>query len=312
MEYRMSTHAMTPAGPPPSTSRSRLRLLEATERSPVPHDSPVILLFTHAPALAGLDSILCQAGLDAYRIHSLEQASQLLAKSRGRCAAVVDTTQAAPYRLDAVCYLLQETPAVPTLVLVNAEGQHSSVPWEETSRSHAEVTCLPASLRELLLRIQALLLRAGLAMPAAPIAPSPLSAQGHVVVLFGLKGGIGRSTLAANLAIGLAQQHGKRVALINADLWYNAQATLLDLHSDKSIASLAYHTMDLDAESLRNVLVPHPSGVQVLLGPADPVLVETIPPELPARVASAYHRWRSMSSNCWRSLTGSSWSRRPK
>src|SRR3954451_19597043 len=98
----MSSHAPMPATPPPSPSQPRLKLVEAAERPRAPHDSSAVLLFTHTPALAGLDSLLRESGLDAYRIHSLEHASRILAHHRGSCAAVIDTTQAADHSRDAM------------------------------------------------------------------------------------------------------------------------------------------------------------------------------------------------------------------
>jgi pilus assembly protein CpaE len=153
---------------------------------------------------------------------------------------------------------------------------------------------LPASLAELVLRVQTLALRAGFSLPAAGAAllsgQVPVRRRGQVVVLFGLKGGIGRSTIAANLAVGLAQRYGKQVALVDADLWCNGQAALLDLHGHKNLTSLVAYAQRLDRDMLREVLVPHSAGVQVLLGPPDPVQVEMIPDDLPARVVREY-RW---------------------
>jgi pilus assembly protein CpaE len=88
--------------------------------------------------------------------------------------------------------------------------------------------------------------------------------------------------------VGLAQNFGYRVALVDGDLWYSAQRALLDLHGDKDITRLRHLGAELDEHALTEVLVPHASGVQVLLAPAEPTLVETIPPDLLAQAAAAY------------------------
>jgi Flp pilus assembly CpaE family ATPase len=253
-----------------------------------PAEAPTVLVFTANPALAGLDSTLQQAGLDTQRVSSLSQARQVLAARHGRCIAVLDNYQPAPYRFAEVYQLLHTELAVPTLVLVNKGRKHAPLPWRKTGLPETDQVRLPASSAELLLRVQALLLHAGLTALPVPAAGREPARQGQIIVLFALKGGIGRTTIAANLAVGLAQDHGKRVALVDADLWYNGQAALLDLHSDKHLGSLVPYSAHLDADLLRDVLVPHAAGMQVLLGPPDPVQVETIPADLPARVASAY------------------------
>ena len=107
----------------------------------------------------------------------------------------------------------------------------------------------------------------------------------QTVAVFGPKGGVGRSTIAVNLAVGLAQFYGQRVALLDADLWFGDLAVLLDLPREPSIADLVGFGEYLDVDLLRRVLHPHSTGVRVLCAPPQPVLVETIPAALPARVA---------------------------
>jgi pilus assembly protein CpaE len=143
-------------------------------------------------------------------------------------------------------------------------------------------------------------LRAGMALPAAappsappaPAAPPPAEhtdfRNGQLIVMFGPKGGVGRSTIATNLAVGLAQRYEKQVVLIDADLWFGDVSVLLDLRGETSFATLVDHGEQLDLDVLRDVLVPHASGVRTLLAPPEPAMVEMIPPYLPARVANAY------------------------
>ena len=95
-----------------------------------------------------------------------------------------------------------------------------------------------------------------------------------------MKGGIGRSTIAANLAVSLVQSFGREVVLADADLWYSAQSHLLDIQSDKSMLAAAHDDLHVDREMLESLLVPHGSGVQVLLGPQHPTHVERIPADL--------------------------------
>lgn len=261
------------------------------EREAPVSDAPSILLFTANPLLDGLESALQAHNLIAMRVSSLSKARQLLASRRGRSIAVLDTYRPAPYSFDAVYNLLHDPPAVPTLIFVNEGQEHASPPPWEATRATDDYAVLPASVGELVMRVQSLLLRSGLPLPMdslSPVAQPRLRRQGQMVALFGLKGGIGRSTIATNLAVGLVQLFGKSAVLVDTDLWYSAQKHLLDLQSEKSILSIVEQGNHLDQEVLRRILIPHASGVQVVLGPQDLAQVERVPVDLPATIAAAY------------------------
>ncbi len=261
------------------------------ERGPS-QDAPSVFLFTAHASLDPLERALQLQGLNAMRVTSLAQARQLLTTRRGRCIAILDTHQPAPYSFATLYRLLHNEPSVPTLLVLHGQSGPALVPSGEQAPTLDDYVRMPMPLGALQLRVQALLLHAGLPLPprqdgATPMGEEPARPAGQVIALFGAKGGVGTSTIAANLSVELAQRYGQRVALMDGDLWFGNLATLLDLRSDKSIASLASTADHLDYDVLHDVLVPHASGVQLVL-PPKPAQVETIPPALPARAALAY------------------------
>ncbi|MFV0382701.1 Mrp/NBP35 family ATP-binding protein [Paracoccus sp. (in: a-proteobacteria)] len=62
--------------------------------------------------------------------------------------------------------------------------------------------------------------------PAAPPGPSPIKGVGAVIAIGSGKGGVGKSTVTANLALALADQ-GLRVGLLDADIYGPSQPTML-------------------------------------------------------------------------------------
>jgi pilus assembly protein CpaE len=99
-----------------------------------------------------------------------------------------------------------------------------------------------------------------------------------VVAVFSPKGGVGRTTVAVNLAVAAAQT-GKRVALVDASFQFGDVGVLLNLNPrNKSIADLAGELQAGEAESLDTFMITHSSGVKVLLAPPSPEQAELIGP----------------------------------
>ncbi len=93
--------------------------------------------------------------------------------------------------------------------------------------------------------------------------------RGTVVLVTGAKGGIGKTVVAVNLALGLRLKAGQSVVLVDADSTFGDVATMLDMRPDRTIVELFPVADRLDRNTIHQYLTPHPTGLQVLAGPAD-------------------------------------------
>ena len=110
---------------------------------------------------------------------------------------------------------------------------------------------------ELTARVKVLLRR------VVPQIRNDVNAEGKVIAVFSLRGGVGVSTLAANLAIGFAQIWSQPVALVDLALVNGMSALMLDLslrNSWSDLATIPHDEMDLDV--INKVLLKHDSGVR--------------------------------------------------
>jgi pilus assembly protein CpaE len=129
----------------------------------------------------------------------------------------------------------------------------------------------------------------------APVAQSQQTSNesgepASVAAVFSPKGGVGRTTIAVNLAVAAAQM-GKRVALVDASFQFGDVGVLLNLNPrNKSIADLAGELQADEVESLDTFMITHSSGVRVLLAPPSPEQAELIGPAAVRRVLQRLRR----------------------
>jgi pilus assembly protein CpaE len=111
---------------------------------------------------------------------------------------------------------------------------------------------------------------AGAATPGAP------PANGQLIAVFSPKGGVGTSTVAANLAVALRQLTNKKVALVDGNLIFGDIGVIMNLVSTKTIADLANRIGELDRDLLNDVMQTHASQVKILLAPPNPQTGELV------------------------------------
>jgi pilus assembly protein CpaE len=93
--------------------------------------------------------------------------------------------------------------------------------------------------------------------------------QGTIITVFGAKGGIGKSTVATNLAVALAEQKLSSVVIVDLDNGFGDVAGMLDLRPERTISDLARDVDRIEHDDLKKYLIRHePSGLDVLAGPS--------------------------------------------
>jgi pilus assembly protein CpaE len=100
---------------------------------------------------------------------------------------------------------------------------------------------------------------------------------GTIVAFFSPKGGVGRTTIAVNMAVAAATDLGKKVVLVDASFQFGDVGVLLNLNPrNKSIADLAPELEIGEPESLDTFVINHSSGIRVLLAPPSPEMAELV------------------------------------
>ena len=116
---------------------------------------------------------------------------------------------------------------------------------------------------------------------AAPGGPAVAAATGRetgkIITFFSPKGGVGRTTIATNLAVALHQLTSKPVVLVDGSLPFGDIAVILNMSPKaKTIADLIGSFETADSDVVESILVQHSTGIKVMLAPPTPESTELI------------------------------------
>src|SRR6476469_7148572 len=125
-----------------------------------------------------------------------------------------------------------------------------------------DVIPLPLPPNEVAFTLQKVIARRkGLVMPGKATAP--------LIAILGPKGGTGKTLVATNLAVALAQRDAN-VVLVDLDLQFGDIGLALGLSPERTMYDLMTAGPPFDHEKLDRHLIRHSSGVKVLIAPTRP------------------------------------------
>ena len=101
----------------------------------------------------------------------------------------------------------------------------------------------------------------------------------RTLVVYSPRGGVGCTTVAANLSIALHEETGARVLLMEGKLFFGHLDVMLNIRTHSSLADLVAHTSSMDEMLVREVVHEHISGIYTLLAPSDFQVAQGIHPQ---------------------------------
>ncbi len=108
--------------------------------------------------------------------------------------------------------------------------------------------------------------------------------QGRVISFVSNKGGVGKSTLAVNVACALALRYPDDVLLIDTSLQLGLCAMLLDMQPTSTIVDAIRERDRLDRTLLRHLALRHGTGLRLLAAPTDALEAAEVGDEAIARI----------------------------
>ena len=256
--------------------------------------SAVVIALPHAELVA-VSAQLAEAGYEAIEVETADDLEALLNQRRDIGVAILDGENDFDRTLEMYALLHEEGRNVPALMVVAARALDR---MGLAGRAHIndEYFTRPYSAESLRWRVEAILIRAevqpddvrgGIIEAEGAGAPdvSRDSRRGQIVIVFNPKGGVGKTTIALNMAALLQIRKGQRVLLVDCDTVTGHIASSLGMENVRTVADA--WTEDLTtgaAESFAEIAVLHKNGVSVLVMAESPLHTEILEPR---RVAEA-------------------------
>ncbi|MCC7353449.1 MAG: response regulator [Anaerolineae bacterium] len=171
-----------------------------------------------------------------------------------------------------VCRTIRQTPGISNVPILMLSARTRVDDKIEGLRAGAsDYMTKPINRKDLLARIEALL-------------QVHMEQGARVIAVMGVKSGAGATTVATNLAIALRAASAKRVVLMDTRLPFGDLDLLLNVPAGRTWADLVPYINELDSDVVGTVLVPHASGIRVLLAPRPQEDLNALPSHVLARI----------------------------
>jgi pilus assembly protein CpaE len=100
-----------------------------------------------------------------------------------------------------------------------------------------------------------------------------------VVTVASPKGGVGKTTVSTNLAVGLAQREPNSVVLVDLDIHFGDVATALNITPEFTLPDMAHGPASRDSVALKSYLTQHETGMFVVPGSESPAAADAVSPK---------------------------------
>ena len=110
-------------------------------------------------------------------------------------------------------------------------------------------------------------------MPGNPVAPT---LQGRIITVASPKGGVGKTTVASNLAVALAMQEPESTVIVDLDLQFGDVGSALNLTPEYSVVEAVAAANSGDALATKSLLARHSTGLYAVVGAETPAAVDGI------------------------------------
>jgi pilus assembly protein CpaE len=239
---------------------------------------------------------LREAGFTAITVTHPDQLEALLASRRDVAVAILDGETDFNQSLEYYGLLRDGGLEIPALMVVSQRSLDQLA--AKHGRVEDEYVTRPYSAESLRWRIEAMCIRSqtvddgsGPILQGGSLEAEDWTRRATVIAVFNPKGGVGKTTVATNLASALQIRKDQNVLLIDADTVTGHVSTSLGLDEIRTVVDSWRDELEGGpVESLTDISSGHPSGLRVVSLSASPLNTELLEPQRVADAITAARR----------------------
>jgi pilus assembly protein CpaE len=202
---------------------------------------------------------------------------QLLGGAPAPEVVILDPGQAQDQALALGAGFDRQCPGI-AVILVSDAGSDIVLPAMRAGiRDILRPTADPSEIRVVLDRaLMVAQARGTVAASAAGGAEQDLLPTGRVVSVASPKGGVGKTTVSTNIAVGLAQAAPRSTVLVDLDIQFGDVASALNLNPEYTLPDMVHGPASRDTMALKTFLTLHETGLYVIAGPESPAAADAV------------------------------------